>query len=271
MPYMQSHEEHMHAIDLGVDQDISLALEPGHSMSDVSEGNGSEHALLNTAIMNTIAVDEERESCTKLGAQEAMTTQSTLQCQQLGGHWAPSSSCSERLGSPRPAVGQCALLGGGKRGLDFTSDEVLDAAHASGEEQLTPGLLQDRLVVLQQRAMEAIQALPAECRDDMGFGKVETRVWGLEALKHVLRMRLAFHSNLPLTRLVDSEPEVPPANELLAANLTLSIGNKGNRCYANTVLRMWCWIGAHHSSPKEFWGPSTKLCLQTPDSATRCH
>ena len=25
---------------------------------------------------------------------------------------------------------------------------------------------------------------PAECREDLEFGTVETRVWGLEALKH---------------------------------------------------------------------------------------
>ena len=106
--------------------------------------------------------------------------------------------------------------------------------------------------------MEAIQALPAHCRQDYGFGNVETRIWGLEALKHVLRMRLALQCSMPLTRPV----EVPPANELLAANLTLNIGNKGYRCYANTVLRLWCWMGAHHPVPQEFWGPSTKLCLQ---------
>ena len=74
--------------------------------------------------------------------------------------------------------------------------------------------------------MEAIQALPAHCRQDYGFGNVETRIWGLEALKHVLRMRLALQCSMPLTRPV----EVPPANELLAANLTLNIGNKGYRC-----------------------------------------
>lgn len=110
----------------------------------------------------------------------------------------------------------------------------------SNTEQLAPGLLQNRLLVLQQRALEAIQALPVQCREDYAYGKVETRIWGLEALKHVLRMRLALQSNLPLTRPIDHEPEMPPANELLAANLTLNIGNKGNRCYANTVLRMWC-------------------------------
>ena len=53
-----------------------------------------------------------------------------------------------------------------------------------------------------------------------------------------------------------------PAVELMAANLTLCLRNKGNRCYANSVLRMWCWMGAHHSDPAAFWGQSKKLCLQ---------
>lgn len=91
---------------------------------------------------------------------------------------------------------------------------------------------------------------------------VETRVWGLEALKHILKMRLALQSTLHLCRPVDQEPEIPPSVELLAANLTLNIHNKGNRCFADAVLRMWCWMGAHHPNPAEFWGPSTKLCMQ---------
>lgn len=167
-----------------------------------------------------------------------------------GVDWAPSLWTPERPGQPGPAVGgtqshslsptgvtQCALLGGGKRGISM---DAIYEDDQSNTEQLAPGLLQNRLLVLQQRALEAIQALPVQCREDYAYGKVETRIWGLEALKHVLRMRLALQSNLPLTRPIDHEPEMPPANELLAANLTLNIGNKGNRCYANTVLRMWC-------------------------------
>ena len=65
-----------------------------------------------------------------------------------------------------------------------------------------------------------------------------------------------------LTRPVEGDVQIPPAVELLAANLTLCLNNKGNRCYANSVLRMWRWMGAHHSDPAAFWGPSKKLCLQ---------
>lgn len=65
-----------------------------------------------------------------------------------------------------------------------------------------------------------------------------------------------------LCRPVEEEPSIPPAIELLAANLTLCIRNKGNRCYANSVLRMWCWMGAHHENPAAFWRPSTRLCVQ---------
>ena len=188
-----------------------------------------------------------------------------------GGAWeetegALCSTFSERPGLPGPADDRTleapSLLGGGKRGHASTMEDVLEDVEPTGDDHLTPGHLQDRMMILQQRAMEALQALPADCREDLGFGKVETRVWGLEALKHILKMRLALQSSLPLTRLVEHAPLIPPANELLAANLTLTIGNKGNRCYANTVLRLWCWTGAHHSNPKEFWGPSTNLCLQ---------
>ena len=116
--------------------------------------------------------------------------------------------------------------------------------------------------VLQEKARAAIDALPIECREDVEFGMVETRVWGLEALKHVLKMRLALQSTLRLCRPVQEVPEMPPMAELLAANLTLNLQNNGNRCFANAVLRMWCWQGAHHPNPAEFWGPSTKLCMQ---------
>ena len=183
----------------------------------------------------------------------------------------------ERLGSPRPAScgtpdgsakhpvlqeraanQKSLLLGGGKRGR---KDDVW-ADDPDHEDYTSPGRLQNRLMVLQERAREAIEALPVECREDVHFGMVETRVWGLEALKHVLKMRLALQSNLFLCRPVEAVPEIPPMAELLAANLTLNIHNKGNRCFANAVLRMWCWMGAHHTNPAEFWGPSTKLCMQ---------
>ena len=252
-PYVENFGDNGFAIDMGVDPDISTALEPGRTMSAMSRGNG-----------------REDEASAKVEAKMQLDMDAIGR--ELGEHWAPSASSSERLGVPRPAVGgtqmqpqhlteQCALLGGGKRGAVFTSADIIQAGNVP-EQPLTPGHLQDRMVVLQQRAMEAIHALPVDCRDDYGFGKVETRVWGLEALKHVLKMRLALQHSLPLTQLVAQEPTMPPANELLAANLTLTLSNPGNRCYANTVLRMWCWMGAHHSNPKEFWGPSTNLCLQ---------
>ena len=127
---------------------------------------------------------------------------------------------------------QCSLLGGGKRAKVSGEDEILEDEDQYAE-RTAPGHLKDRLVVLQERAMEAIQALPIQCADDIEFGQVETRVWGLEALKHVLRMRMALQSNLMLCRPVEADPKIPPAIELLAANLTLCIHNKGNRCYAN--------------------------------------
>lgn len=101
---------------------------------------------------------------------------------------------------PATAPAQCALLGGGKRAIPPDAIYEDEQDHS---EQIAPGLLQNRLMVLQQRALEAIQALPVQCREDYGHGKVETRIGGLEALKHVLRMRLALQSNLPLTRPIE--------------------------------------------------------------------
>lgn len=89
------------------------------------------------------------------------------------------------------------LLGGGKREGE-PMDGVYEDEDAELTQPLTPGHLRDRLAVLQ-----AIRALPAECRDDMENGQVETRVWGLEALKHVLRMRLALQRKLRLCRPVE--------------------------------------------------------------------
>ena len=138
---------------------------------------------------------------------------------------------------------RCAFLGGGKRGRSEDMD-ILDDDNCELQQHTTPGHLQNGLLILQARALEAIEALPVDCRDALEFGMVETRIWGLEAMKHVLRMRLALQSTLQLRRPVDTTPVIPPANELLAANLTLNIHNKGNRCFANSVLRMWCWMGA---------------------------
>ena len=118
-------------------------------------------------------------------------------------------------------TGPCAILGGGKRDKPYEEDQILEDDDIQYGERTTPGHLRDRLVVLQERAFEAIRALPVQCDEDYEFGQVETRNWGLEALKHVLRMRLALQSNLMLTRPVEGDVQIPPAVELLAANLTL--------------------------------------------------
>ena len=105
---------------------------------------------------------------------------------------APPLWTSERLGSPRPAdcgtlgclsQGQaegrpsplgkpCSLLGGGKRGR---TDEVwIDESEL--DETPSPGRLQDRLLVLQAKAKEA---LPAECREDWDYMVWWRRVSGV--------------------------------------------------------------------------------------------
>ena len=171
-----------------------------------------------------------------------------------------SSLRAEIESTPHTEGGVCAFMGGGRTGEN--DYYILEDDDKYNEDILTPGHLQDRLLTLQARALDAIKALPAHCREDQGYGLVETRVWGLEALKHILRMRLALQGSIQLTRPVPKVARMPPNNELLAANLTLVIRNRGNRCFANSVLRLWCWMGAHHENPGEFWGASTNLCLQ---------
>ena len=294
-PFPWTHEEGNFGIDLGVDHAFSIlyssragmshermATSPGGDGSDVT---GHEH---------TPAHDQSGTGhLSKQMDREEQDHQSDAYERQQdeageGAEGALCSSFSERPGLPGPANDrtpeapsqyllwnkhdqdecsggqdhlQCLLLGGGKRAKVTDEDAILEDEIQCAE-RTTPGHLKNRLVVLQERALEAIQALPIQCEDDIEFGQVETRVWGLEALKHVLRMRLALQSNLMLCRPVEGDINIPPAIELMAANLTLCIHNKGNRCYANSVMRMWCWMGAHHKDPAAFWGPSTKLCMQ---------
>ena len=74
-----------------------------------------------------------------------------------------------------------------------------------------------------------------------------------------------------LRRPVEDGFTVPPVVELLAANLTLVTHDKGSRCYANSVIRMWCWMGAHHDRPEEFWGVSSKTTLRTCSGLRSCN
>lgn len=55
---------------------------------------------------------------------------------------------------------------------------------------------------------------------------VEARVWGLDALKHILRMRLALQGSIQLTRPVNQWIDMPQPHELLAANLTSQQGQQ---------------------------------------------
>ena len=266
-------------IHMGVDQDFAILFQPKVGMRHACRAMGDDEAVLMHDAPEPASLAAKPDG-NRAGQREEMTTeQMKVSGQERIG--APPSTTSEQLGKPRLAscgtlspspmttgtgdsnyarTQQCALLGGGR--LDQDDYFILEDEDRMNADLLTPGHLQDRLVVLQQRALEAIQALPAKCREDQDYGMVETRVWGLEALKHILRMRLALQSHVQLTRPVTQVIDMPQTSELLAANLTLTIRNPGNRCYANSVLRMWCWMGAHHDKPGEFWGPSTNLCLQ---------
>ena len=279
----------VHTINVGVDVQFSQAVGPGVAMEGEMHGDtlltySSANCLGNAQTPGSDDVHRDGQEVRLSASSGTKMLEDRLEHRpaQQGpagtSPGAPSSTSSERPGQPGPAsfgtpeFGQCqqehnrrarrdqvAFLGGGKRAR---ADEVWVDGEDEEIEQTSPGMLQQRLIVLQERAMQAIQALPEACREDWDFGMPETRIWGLEALKHILRSRLALQSNLMLCRPVEHQPDIPPTAELLAANLTLNIQNKGNRCFANAVLRMWCWMGAHHANPAEFWGQSTKLCMQ---------
>lgn len=176
-----------------------------------------------------------KEDRTALGGQQ--TGEGEDQAEGLDVNEALPLRISERLGKLRPAVSrtsnhiqmaqnnepdlihvgpQIALLGGGK---DAQDDYYILEDDEREVEVTTPALLQDRLITLQANALEAIRALPIQRREDSDYGMVETRVWGLR----ILRMRLALQGSIQLTRPVTQELDVPQANELLAANLTLNI------------------------------------------------
>ena len=227
-PFPWTHEEGNFGIDLGVDHAFSIlyssragmshermATSPGGDGSDVT---GHEH---------TPAHDQSGTGhLSKQMDREEQDHQSDAYERQQdeageGAEGALCSSFSERPGLPGPANDrtpeapsqyllwnkhdqdecsggqdhlQCLLLGGGKRAKVTHEDAILEDEFQCAE-RTTPGHLKNRLVVLQERALEAIQALPIQCEDDIEFGQVETRVWGFEALKHVLRMRLALQSD----------------------------------------------------------------------------
>ena len=289
-PFPHDQDMHTHDISVGGEPSFSTFCRPGRCMAAADEMDDASNPLAGahqpgteepkckeTQYEEQIDTHESKHTWASSAAQRSMTEGP---CDDEGAirlTGAPPLRRSEQLGSPRLATSgtlegtdehhtrptevlrttQQQLLGGGKRARE---DQVWE--DGPDQQYTSPGRLQNRLQLLQQRAKEAIDGLPVECRDDVQFGMHETRVWGLEALKHVLKMRLALQSNLYLCRPVETEPAIPPSVELLAANLTLNIHNKGNRCYANAVLRMWCWMGAHHPDPAAFWGPSTKLCMQ---------
>ena len=263
-------------IDIGVDHDFSILFRPREGMSHACAAPDDEHVSsggdpkLSPVLTECSWEDEQGDGTVthdEMGRQEVIGALPLTSTEQLGQPRLATSGTlihllqpSEKRDMSRHSHVQCAFLGGGK--LDNDDYFILEDEEKLNVDLTTPGLLQDRLLVLQEKALAAIQALPAKCRDDHDYGLVETRVWGLEALKHILRMRLALQGCIQLTRPVTQSLNMPPSNELLAANLTLTFQNKGNRCFANSVLRMWCWMGAHHEKPGEFWGPSTNLCLQ---------
>ena len=290
-PFPQDQDMHTHDISVGGDPFFSTSCRRGRCMADAAEMVVASDPLADarqpemeetphcqTQCGEQFDTHESKQTWVSSTAIGSMTDGPLDGGDAIRPTGALPLRSSEQLGSPRLAISgtlagteehhtrtivanqatQQQLLGGGKRARE---DQVWED-EPDQQQYTSPGRLQNRLQVLQQRAKEAIDSLPIECREDVQFGMHETRVWGLEALKHVLKMRLALQSNLYLCRPVETEPAIPPSVELLAANLTLNIHNKGNRCFANAVLRMWCWIGAHHPDPAAFWGPSTKLCMQ---------
>lgn len=279
-PFPRVQDSGSFGIDMGVDHDLSVLFQArvgmSHAHADHVEGGGSADENVDITQPELYAAMTAENSSDTGGWQ--MYEQESNLGQEVGG--ALPLRSTEQLGQPRLAdcgtppllttmdqqsmpddgVTRSAFLGGGK--TDDDDYFILEDDERTNAEITAPGHLQDRLIALQGKALDAIQALPAKCREDQDYGMVETRVWGLQALKHILRMRLALQGSIQLTRPITPVIDMPQTNELLAANLTLTIRNKGNRCFANSVLRRWCWLGAHHDNPAEFWGPSRNLCLQ---------
>lgn len=116
-----------------------------------------------------------------------------------------SAPDESQLPDDKCRVAQCAR---GK--FDGDEDILEDTYMMHLAERTSPGHLRDRLVVLQERASAAIKALPVE------FGQIETRIWGLEALKHVLpfkaiscfvgRLRKSQAFHLPLSSWLQTSP-----------------------------------------------------------------
>ena len=224
-----------YGIDIGVDQDFSILFRPREGMSHAcaapEEERQGDHTMKADPALSSAMPEETRvwvsgrqtnaqSNEDKPGGREVIGALPLKSTEQLGQPRLANCGTPNHLlqtavehDMSRQGHVQCAFLGGGK--MDNDDYFILGDEETMNAELTTPGLLQDRLIVLQEKAMAAIQALPAKCRDDHEYGMVETRVWGLEALKHILRMRLALQGSIQLTRPVTRSMIMPPANELL--------------------------------------------------------
>ena len=234
IPFPHDQDMHCHDIIVGGDFHFSRFCQPGRSMSlggeDVAEGDSLDDEMPSGSVVTQDANMMQMEAqigthvskytwdrTAALGSTDERPSQVEDAVRPTG---ALPMRSSEQLGTPRlaicgtldgsdehqvrqeeaPRATQQKLLGRGKR----AREDAVWEDEPDQQQYTSPGRLQNRLQVLQQRAKEAIDGLPVECREDVQFGTHETRVWALEALKHALKMRLALQSNIYLCRPVDA-------------------------------------------------------------------
>lgn len=181
LPFPQDHEWPVHSIDAGVDQAFSYALEPGQTMS-VRTGYGMEWGQEDSSLALSRPATEGIE-VRNLGQAFAETVTSATK--MLEDRTAEAVMIVERNNSTeadqpqRMCVGHRAVLAQSGRGdpdllnagpcvtslksskmrsivecqVSPSWEEILEDDDAQLAEPTSPGLLQDRLVVLQARAL----------------------------------------------------------------------------------------------------------------------
>ena len=168
--------------------------------------------------------------------------------------------CSERYGGVR-------MLGGaGGDGEDTGELEMMQAAAAQ--------IFENRAEVEDERRLAAVR-VPflrellatfhriSDLPDDITME--EERLYVGEAIQSLQRMQSlltqtaagAHHLMDPIDEMFYRRPR--HAADLLVQNLTMILKNPNNRCFANSVIRLWAWLPVFNPmKAKEMWGNTTR-------------
>ena len=97
------------------------------------------------------------------------------------------------------------------------------------------------------------------------IGMEEERLYVGEAIQSLQRMQAlltqtaagAHHLMDPIDEMFYRRPR--HAADLLVQNLTMILKNPNNRCFANSVIRLWAWLPVFNPmKAKEMWGNTTR-------------